>query len=137
MISPDDLTRVHEFESFLKDAELAQTAVSQPPQPFGNWFRTYADSNVQVRIVQDRDQLWIEIGNPEHPSEWADAAIVRDALGECGPDELSIGEQISIVTTHWVRIRESCAARALDATRRKLAECYEKRRRRLFPDLET
>lgn len=102
---------------------------------FGNKIADYSDAAIQVRLVSDRDQWFVEVG--PKGGELFDACLIRDVLrgGVNESFEIDPASQFDFVRASWAEI-----VTALDPVHRKaslasLKAAGDARARRLFPGL--
>ena len=87
-------TIVQRFEQFASRMNLTFEG-GEESHEFGNAFVQFGNHSLSVRLVLDRGISYIEVADSGGiADEWYDVALIRDLLGQQGPDLLSFEEQL-------------------------------------------
>lgn len=128
-------TTVAAFEVFLEKAGLMRQRCEEQPA-FNNKVLQYGNATIGVRVVSDRGIWYAELADvASHPSEWYDAAILRDLLLGCGEDVLPLDDQIAFFETRLPAILDRFSPAQSADTHKRLAELRRDRAERRFPGL--
>jgi hypothetical protein len=94
----------------------------------------YSDQRLVVRVEFDRAYWMVLIGDAgSYRDTGYDPAVLREALGLAGGDSTEIEEDVTIVVTHWDRIRDLFAPERRAETHDRLDTLRKQRVHRLFP----
>ena len=117
--------------SFLENVGLSRMATDDV-NGFGSQVITY-QNGVGVRMLSDRGDWFIEVSDSQRPNQWYDMALLRDFLGDSGPDVLGLPEQAAILTSRWAAIRGLFEPARAAESHRRLQCLRENRAKRRFP----
>ncbi|HWE01863.1 MAG TPA: hypothetical protein VG326_05585 [Tepidisphaeraceae bacterium] len=124
---------VADFEAFLTNAGLVCQR-REEQAAFGNKVLQYGNASIAVRLVSDRGVWYVEVADAAgRPTDWYDAAILRDLLNGRGDDVLPLRNQIETVEINWPQIVSGFDPAQSKNTHARLALLRRERAQRRFP----
>lgn len=105
------------------------------PKDFGNAVATYED-DFRLRLVNDKGQLFVDVGPKDDPDEWYDLRLVLKFLGETvdmqGVDEENLDQLRVSLDAKYETIRSLFSRDNFASTKPQLDEFRNQRVAKLF-----
>lgn len=131
---PNEITQI---DSFLRASGLTLVE-GFASGGMGNQLLRYENDRIQVRLVCDRGDWFIEVHDPlDHPESWTGMSLFRSLLTGAEDDtELPLSEQAAVLETNWAAILDRLGPEKAKETHKQLDVIYRGRLKRLLPKLD-
>ena len=136
-MNPAISSEISQIDSFLKASGLTLVE-GFASGGMGNQLLRYENDRIQVRLVCDRGNWFIEVHDPlDHPESWTGMSLFRSLLtGAEDHTELPLSEQAEILETNWTAILDRLGPEKAKETHKQLDVIYRRRLKRLLPKLD-
>ncbi len=136
-MNPAISSEISQIDSFLKASGLTLVE-GFASGGMGNQLLRYENDRIQVRLVCDRGNWFIEVHDPlDHPESWTGMSLFRSLLtGAEDHTELPLSEQAEILESNWTAILDRLGPEKAKETHKQLDVIYRRRLKRLLPKLD-
>ena len=129
------------FASWLRGNRFSLSEYFYDEEHFGNELAIYESSDVLIRFIADRGDIYIDVASVAAPSEWFLSSQLLDLLGHkpeqfAGRSESQIEKRWQVFNKEFVTLESMLAPAAVRETRRKIEDLRRIKLKQTFPEKE-
>lgn len=121
-----------DLDSFLASNQFRIIDSEYDARAFGNFYQTWQSASIQVRLVQDKDQQFIDISHPQDNS-WLHLDLIKCLLEGDLNSTLEISAAVSWLKLHFLEIQALFGAGHYQETKRRIESIAKMRAGQMFP----